>query len=161
MDLSSNFLSGMIPHCFHRISFDPVTIFGAYYSVLTLTTPYQYRVFRKVIDVPLLGLSNHFEAFVLSIFSRLLALGLKGTSTHNRWVAHFSKKKEKKRTDNQSIIKCSKAFTKYFLGLFSSFSAFAASKVIRYLLRNIARGTQQGESKQRQPPPQFVRYTRI
>ena len=62
MDLSNNFLSGMIPHCFHRISFDPINIFGAYYSVLFSTTPYQYRIFQKVIDVPFLGLSNYFKA---------------------------------------------------------------------------------------------------
>ncbi|KAM4113355.1 hypothetical protein ACJW30_05G214600 [Castanea mollissima] len=62
MDLSNNFLSGMIPHCFHRISFDPINIFGAYYSVLFSTTPYQYRIFQKVIDVPFLGLCNYFKA---------------------------------------------------------------------------------------------------
>ncbi|KAL4629128.1 hypothetical protein ACB092_05G286900 [Castanea dentata] len=62
MDLSNNFLSGMIPHCFHRISFDPINIFGPYYSVSFSTTPYQYRIFEKVIDVPFLGLSNYFKA---------------------------------------------------------------------------------------------------
>ncbi|XP_075666489.1 cuscuta receptor 1-like [Castanea sativa] len=42
LDLSNNFLSGTIPHCFGR----------------TLTMPYEYRIFQKDINVPILGFDN-------------------------------------------------------------------------------------------------------
>ncbi|KAM4113364.1 hypothetical protein ACJW30_05G215400 [Castanea mollissima] len=58
LDLSNNFLSGTIPHCFWRVSSGPLA-FIVYYMVETLTMPYEYRIFQKDINVPILGFFDY------------------------------------------------------------------------------------------------------
>nr|POE66841.1 phytosulfokine receptor 1 [Quercus suber] len=57
MDLSNNFLSGTIPHCFGRVFSDDQSLFDLN-SVDLSTMPYEYRIFQKVISMPILGISN-------------------------------------------------------------------------------------------------------
>ena len=56
MDLSNNFLSGTIPHCFGRV-FTGASSSLVYSAVDILTMPYEYRIFQKDVDVPILGIS--------------------------------------------------------------------------------------------------------
>nr|POF24470.1 lrr receptor-like serine/threonine-protein kinase gso1 [Quercus suber] len=55
MDLSNNFLSGTIPHCFGRV-FSKDLISFEIDLVHISTMPYEYRIFQKVINVPVLGI---------------------------------------------------------------------------------------------------------
>ncbi|KAM3749805.1 hypothetical protein ACB098_05G214100 [Castanea mollissima] len=55
MDLSNNFLSGTIPHCIGRVFSYP---FGFVFETAVISTmPYEYRIFQKDVDAPILGIS--------------------------------------------------------------------------------------------------------
>ncbi|KAM4113353.1 hypothetical protein ACJW30_05G214400 [Castanea mollissima] len=56
MDLSNNFLSGTIPHCIGRVFFNQ-NLGLVFETPVISTMPYEYRIFQKDVDAPILGIS--------------------------------------------------------------------------------------------------------